>query len=220
MDDMGFLGDDGYWLCHLNLSSAPRNVMVDIQTDGSAAISGILDWDSAVFGPKFVACARPTWLWAWNSKGDEDEREASNTPPTLEQQELKRLFEEAVGPDFLKYSYGPQYRLGRTMFDLALRGKNSDYETNEIDCIVREWAMMRVSEMPLIIDPREIEHDENEAFYKELAAQDEEIERKLLYVDYMESRRAKGIDDDDVTDYEDWQEDEDARESVGSPEDK
>ncbi|KAK3173747.1 hypothetical protein OEA41_007079 [Lepraria neglecta] len=85
MDDMGFLGDDGYWLCHLDLHSAPRNVMVDIQPEGSAAISGILDWDSAVFGPKFVGCAPPMWLWAWNSEGDEDEREADNTSPTLEQ---------------------------------------------------------------------------------------------------------------------------------------
>ena len=125
-----------------------------------------------------------------------------------------------MGLDFLKHSYGPQYRLGRTMFDLALRGKNSNYEMNEIDDIVREWAMMRAPEMPLLKDPREIEHDENEAFYKELAAQDKEIERKLLYVDYMESRRAEGIDDDDVTDYEDWQEDEDAQESGGTPEDK
>ena len=220
MDDMGFLGGDGYWLCHLDLNSAPRNVIVDIQPEVSAAISGILDWDSAVFGPRFVGCAPPMWLWAWNSEGDEDEREADNTSPTLEQQELKRLFEEAVGPDFLKHSYGPQYQLGRTMFDLALRGKNWNYEMNEIDDIVREWAMMRAPEMPLIKDPREIEHDENEAFYKELAAQDEEIERKLLYVDYMESRRAEGIDDDDVTDYENWQEDEDAQESGGTPEDK
>ena len=107
------------------------------------------------------------------------------------------------------------------MFDLALRGKNSDYEMNEIDDIVREWAMMCAPEMSLIKDPREIEHDENEALYKELAAQDEETERKSLYVDYMESRRAEGIDDDDdVTDYEDWQEDEDAQESGGAPEDK
>ena len=31
-------------------------------------------------------------------------------------------------------------------------------------------------------DPREIQRGENEAFYKELAAQDNEIERKLRYV--------------------------------------
>ncbi|KAL2051408.1 hypothetical protein ABVK25_008275 [Lepraria finkii] len=91
MDDTGFLCDDGYSCCHLDLNAAPRNVMVNIQADGPAAITGILDWDSAVFGPKFVGCAPPIWLWAWNREGIEDEREADDTPPTLEQQELKTL---------------------------------------------------------------------------------------------------------------------------------
>ena len=61
MDDTGFLCDDGYSRCHLDLNAAPRNVMVNIQADGSAAITGILDWDSAVFGPKFVGCAPPIY---------------------------------------------------------------------------------------------------------------------------------------------------------------
>lgn len=94
----------------------------------------------------------------------------------------KHLFEETVGPDCLKYLYETQYRLGRMMFGLALRGKNSDYEMNEIDDIVQERATIRAPEMLLIKDRKEIQREENEAFYKELAAQDNEIERKLRYV--------------------------------------
>lgn len=43
MDDTVFLCDDGYSRCHLDLNTAPRNVMVNVQADGSAAITGILD---------------------------------------------------------------------------------------------------------------------------------------------------------------------------------
>lgn len=41
MDQKGYLGDDTYCLCHLDLNNATRNIMVDSQSDGS--IAAILD---------------------------------------------------------------------------------------------------------------------------------------------------------------------------------
>ena len=59
MEKMGYLGDDEYPLCHLDLNHAPRNVMVHIRPDNSAVISRILHWDSAIFAPKYVSCTPP-----------------------------------------------------------------------------------------------------------------------------------------------------------------
>lgn len=40
---------------------------------GKQGITGILDWDSALFAPLVLSCRPPMWLWAW-SDGPEDER--------------------------------------------------------------------------------------------------------------------------------------------------
>lgn len=139
MDRLGFLGDDQNCLCHLDLNLSPRNIMVDINKDNALTISGILDWDSAVIAPKFVGCVPPMWIWAWSFDEEEDEREANNTPKTPEQQELKRLFEEAAGTEFVKYSYEPEYRLARMLFGLAMNGMNDGTAHYMVDKFLEEW---------------------------------------------------------------------------------
>ena len=89
-DQMSGLGYETC-LCHLDLNTAPRNIMADFDKDkpDDLEITGVLDWDSAIFAPRFVGCAPPMWIWAWNPEEDEDERHAEDIPPTPEQQELK-----------------------------------------------------------------------------------------------------------------------------------
>ena len=143
MDAEGLFNDAFFSLCHLDL--AARNVMVDVQEDGSLQISGVLDWDSAVFGPNFVLFEPPAWIWAWSDDGDEDEDEefiekhANDTPATPEEQELKRKFEETVGDDVLKYLYMPEYRLARSLFQLAIHGLRSNDAFPKTDRLVQEW---------------------------------------------------------------------------------
>ncbi|KAK6079607.1 hypothetical protein SCUP515_03863 [Seiridium cupressi] len=48
-------------LCHMDLF--PRNIMADVSGFGTAKVSGIIDWDGAIYGPAFVACRPPKWLW-------------------------------------------------------------------------------------------------------------------------------------------------------------
>ncbi|KAL8910671.1 MAG: hypothetical protein Q9171_004047 [Xanthocarpia ochracea] len=134
-------------LCHLDL--APRNVMATTNWDNSLQISGVLDWDSAVFGPCFIACEPPSWIWAWsddedkNQNDDYQEEHANDTPATPERQELKRKFEEVVGKEMLKYFYEPQYRLTRTLFNLALSGLRSNSAFHKTGRLLREWEELR-----------------------------------------------------------------------------
>ncbi|KAL8845685.1 MAG: hypothetical protein Q9221_009160 [Calogaya cf. arnoldii] len=149
MDAAGVFNDVCFSLCHLDL--APRNVMADIKSDKSIQISGVLDWDSAVFGPSFLACEPPSWIWAWSDFEDEDhergedynEIHANDTPATPEDQELKRKFEEVIGEDMLKFFYKPQYRLARTLFDIALSGLRHNDTFYKTDRLILEWAELQ-----------------------------------------------------------------------------
>ncbi|KAI0132414.1 hypothetical protein BJ170DRAFT_613862 [Xylariales sp. AK1849] len=48
-------------LCHFDLF--PRNIMVTFGEDGATTLTGIVDWDFALYGPGFVTCAPPAYLW-------------------------------------------------------------------------------------------------------------------------------------------------------------
>lgn len=143
MNQLGMLSDSQNCLCHLDF--AARNVMVDVPMDEPLTIAGILDWDSAVFAPKWVACAPPWWIWADDPDDDgadwdeSDELRALETPPTTTGQELKRIFEDTVGDDYLHYAYEPQYRMARKLFHFAVNGLHQNEDINEADFLFEEW---------------------------------------------------------------------------------
>ncbi|KAL8773222.1 MAG: hypothetical protein Q9209_001898 [Squamulea sp. 1 TL-2023] len=138
MDATGMFKDSCFTLCHLDLH--PRNVMVDIQPDGAAKITGVLDWDSAVFAPDFVVCTPPSWIWAWKDDEDEPLDEADTMPDSPEDQTLKRDFEDAVGNELLEAFYAPQYRMARQLFDIALDGIRTNVAFEEAHELMKDWA--------------------------------------------------------------------------------
>ncbi len=147
MDELGFLGDDENCVCHLDLLGSPRNIMADIKPDGSLSITGILDWDSAVFAPRFASCSPAVmWLWAWDEEG-EDEKHANDTPSKPEDQEIKRIFEETIGDRFLLYAYKPEYRLARELFRYAQDGIRSSTDIDEVQELLKEWNGIYESRM-------------------------------------------------------------------------
>lgn len=149
MDAAGLFGDNVFFsLCHLDL--APRNVMADInETSNSLQITGVLDWDSAVFGPNFMLCEPPSWIWAWSDDDDESESDnfmeihANDVPATAQDQELKLRFEQAVGVDLLKFFYMPQYRLARSLFNLAIKGLRSTHSFDTTKRLIKEWDKLQ-----------------------------------------------------------------------------
>ncbi|KAI1657425.1 hypothetical protein F4813DRAFT_359839 [Daldinia decipiens] len=128
-------------LAHLDLE--PRNVLVNPTSDTSSPIiSTILDWDSAVFAPQFMCCKPPLWLWAWQEDEEEDERTANDEPPTSEGRQLKQLFEEAAGPDYIRLAYEPAYRLARQLVQFAIGGVGSNMAFKEAEEMLEEWRMI------------------------------------------------------------------------------
>lgn len=140
MDSLDILGDGQNCLCHFDL--AARNIMVQILPNGSPTISGIVDWDSAAFAPTFVSCAPPSWLWTDQKYYDIEESNASSTPSTLEQEQLKELFDDVVGFDWTWLAYKPEYRLARELFHFAQHGLADGEAAKRADKFLKEWAAL------------------------------------------------------------------------------
>ena len=152
MDNLGlFKADTMNCLCHLDLQ--PSNMMAQIQPHKSLKVTAILDWDEAVFAPKFVNCKPPRWLWCDDHEEDVGEEEldpwlyelpsVGELPSTPEKRELKRVFEEHAGLEYVRLAYGEHYRLCRGLFTIAVRGLGSNEAWTAAEKFWREWEGLR-----------------------------------------------------------------------------
>ncbi|CAF9936692.1 hypothetical protein IMSHALPRED_010864 [Imshaugia aleurites] len=145
MDSLDILGNGENCLCHFDLEA--RNVMVQIQPDGALSISGIVDWDSAAFAPKFVSCAPPSWLWTNQRYYDEDESQGSFEPSSPEQEEIKEAFEDTVGFDWTWLAYRPEYRLARDLYYFAQHGLHESEAHKKAVKLLKKWEALYISLM-------------------------------------------------------------------------
>ena len=156
MDSLDILGDGYNCLCHFDF--AARNIMVQILEDGSLTISGILDWDSAAFAPKFVSCAPPSWLWTEQKHYDAEEGETSSMPFTPEQEQIKEAFDDVVGFDYTWLAYKPEYRLARELFYFARHGLQDGEAQKKAVKLLKEWEALYDS---LVASNHDVETDKS-----------------------------------------------------------
>ena len=160
MNDLNLLPPDiGNCLCHTDLH--PRNIVVrvidepDNSSNSSLKVTAILDWDEAVFAPKFVCCLPPLWLWSDNNAEKDKDRVDENgvdpwpyelegadeVPVSAEKKELKRLFEECAGTEYRRLAYSECFRLGRVLFYLAIKGLVSSENWKAAERVLRDWEV-------------------------------------------------------------------------------
>jgi len=140
LNELGYFHNVAISLCHLDLE--PRNILFDDSNDPPGCISGVLDWDSALFLPSYMACKPPSWIWGWLEDEDEDEKTANDVPDSAEARELKSVFEHAAGPAYARLAYDPVYRLARRLTQFAAFGIRSSEDCTEADVMLDEWAKM------------------------------------------------------------------------------
>ena len=142
MNELGYFSDIHFNLFHHDLE--PRNIMVQIDDQsGDLKVTGILDWDQVKFVPRFVSCCPLPWLWCYDDDPYFDEATAYEAPEDPEMEDLKRLFNELVGEEFVKLAYSPQYRLARRLFKYAVEGIFGCWDVEAIDELVSEWSDFR-----------------------------------------------------------------------------
>lgn len=153
----GYFNDLDCCLCHLEI--LPRNILVDPSIAGTrntgSKIAAVLDWHSAILAPSFMACTPPAWLWSHDDVSDNEDKEHINeldesrynlNPKTEESKVIKRVFDEAAGPEFVYYAYDPVYRLARRLFRFALGGVQSIDEYDAYRSMMLEWQRMKTNE--------------------------------------------------------------------------
>lgn len=150
MNDLGLFEPDLNCLCHLDLH--PRNIMVEYNAEDSIRVTGVLDWDEAVVAPKFVNCQPPGWLWGYDKDTHTENsllpwpyelEGANNTPSTLEQRELKRIFDDHAGPEYQRLAYDESSRLMRGLYRVATLGLTANWYNTAAERIVKEWNVLR-----------------------------------------------------------------------------
>ncbi|KAJ5730045.1 uncharacterized protein N7483_004553 [Penicillium malachiteum] len=168
MNDLGVLDESSYCLCHLDLQ--PRNILAgSSKPTESLALTGVLDWDSAVFAPLIMSCDPPMWLWVNDSI--EDKRVAGDEPSTAELRELKQLFEQAAGPIYSRFSYDDRYRLARQLIRFIIEGINTNEAYRAFFLLQSEWDELKES---LDLPKLDLEDQSEPASTNEIAEDDSE----------------------------------------------
>ena len=99
----------------------PYNLLAEIRSDTEVEITGVIDCDSAVIAPEFMAYPAPFWSWlpddaADRTTADEEVFCLSAKPCTEDGKAIKQTFEENVSEKYKMYSFSMQAILARRMF--------------------------------------------------------------------------------------------------------
>lgn len=137
----------------------PHNIIIHHPASpDEPMIKAFLDTDSFYFSPKFSCCEPPMWLWTptepafEDAYGRLDERLANRTMENEERRDIKALFDEAVGPEFVRLSYPEEYRIARYLYRTAILGLHRRGDWSQGKC---ERAQDIVDEAELLDLPME-----------------------------------------------------------------
>jgi aminoglycoside phosphotransferase (APT) family kinase protein len=138
---LNFLRDtDAFHLHHGDFH--PRNILVRITSPLSVEVTGIIDWDLALFAPKFMATRAPFFAWNSDNGGEEEDGDALLEPEDEETKEIKRAFESVVGEAFLREAYCTELVLLRRLWHILLRGLTNGGDIFLVEEILGEFEVL------------------------------------------------------------------------------
>jgi aminoglycoside phosphotransferase (APT) family kinase protein len=128
---------EGFYLYHPDLQA--RNLLFTTPTPSTVCLTGILDWNTAVFAPRFVSTRAPFFLW---TESDAEEWDAVPEPEDADMKTYKRVFESVVGAQFVKDAYRAEYVLARGMWRFLVGGVKSGSEMFAAEEVLEKWEEM------------------------------------------------------------------------------
>jgi serine/threonine protein kinase len=120
----------------------PYNLLVDVSSDTEVEITGVIDWDSAVIAPEFMAYRAPFWLWSLDGVAtgiDSNEETVNISPLSEEATVLKQVFLDNASEKLKLFAFSPEAILTRRMYVILKEGIFTDWYVEEAWQIVREW---------------------------------------------------------------------------------
>jgi hypothetical protein len=143
LHNRGFIPDgDLFHLCHFDLQS--RNLLARFIDESTVDITGILDWDSAAFAPKFMRVRAPFFSWINNDDWEEDEIKVNRTLQDPEHVALKAVYEKTAGTEFARASYVLELAMVRQLFYVLKKGITGGIVVELAEEINEEFAKLNI----------------------------------------------------------------------------
>ncbi|EUC41905.1 hypothetical protein COCMIDRAFT_51989, partial [Bipolaris oryzae ATCC 44560] len=142
LDERGFL-EGPCVLAHRDLMA--YNLLAEVRSNTDVEITGVIDWDSALMVPEFVAYRAPFWLWTEDHIASDiaDDEIMVNTSPHSETCKiLKQVFLDNASEKFKRFAFSPEAMLARRMYVIIKEGIASDWYMDEAWDIVRDWHLL------------------------------------------------------------------------------
>ena len=87
------------------------NLLAEVRSESDVAITGVIDWDSAVIAPPVEAFKPPFWFW------DKDDEETVDFPHMSEQAGiLKQTFENIASEEYKLFAFRAKAELASCMY--------------------------------------------------------------------------------------------------------
>ncbi|KAF2278280.1 uncharacterized protein EI97DRAFT_360783, partial [Westerdykella ornata] len=147
LQELGFLEPDTFRLCHGDLQ--PYNLLVEVRDEENVDITAVLDWDSAVFAPSFLAYKAPFWAWLPEdcaSDEEDDENYANFEPQTEEDKLMKDVFMQYARAEYIKYAFAPEAIIARKMFGAIKDCFFTSWEFDNAYAVIEGWKALHPSD--------------------------------------------------------------------------
>ncbi|KAI4923587.1 uncharacterized protein J4E92_007561 [Alternaria infectoria] len=118
------------------------NILAEVRSDTEAVVTGVIDWDTAIIAPEFMAYRAPFSLWTpedMPSAKEDDESVANVEPVTEEDKILKQVFLDNASEKYKFFAFAPEAMLARRMFYIMQKGANSPWYNDEAISVVKAW---------------------------------------------------------------------------------
>ena len=144
LEKRGFL-DGSCVLVHGDLK--PYNILAQVRSETEVEITGIIDWDSAVMAPEFMAYRAPFWLWMSQEKDidscvQDEESTANLAPSTDEGKMMKQIFTNCVSEKYKLHAFAPESVIARRMFEVLQHGIFGPHLYKQAGDVIGEWNQL------------------------------------------------------------------------------
>ncbi|KAL6702476.1 hypothetical protein ACN47E_001631 [Coniothyrium glycines] len=129
------------------------NMLAEVRSDTEVEITGILDWDSAIVAPEFMAYRAPFWMWLpvdMESVTANGEDKANFEPVTNEDREVKQFFVDNASAKYNRYAFAPEAMLARRMYVLLKDGVFGTWEFDEATKVIQEWDILHPEDLVVL----------------------------------------------------------------------
>ncbi|CAA9964585.1 APH domain containing protein [Pyrenophora teres f. maculata] len=119
----------------------PYNLLAEIRSNNEVDITGVIDWDSAIIAPEFMAYIAPFWSWmpheAASLTSAEEETFCLGVKPRTEaEKEIKQTFKDNASDEYKKYAFSMEAVIARRMFYILQNGIYGTWLMSEAQSLI------------------------------------------------------------------------------------